>query len=181
MAEPEAGPARPSLRVVYLTMQPAPVVNAIIETCERLGHHVPLVVTAPSRTPGREDAAGAFVTHLRPTVDALVLRHPRPLLGYLRGVEPDLLLVAGFRWRLPAEVLALPRLGCVNAHPSLLPRYRGPNPLYWQVANGETEIGLTLHRMDADFDTGAILAQRTLPLAPDDDIDSLFPKLHAAG
>jgi len=79
------------------------------------------------------------------------------------------------------ELLALPRLGCVNTHPSLLPRYRGPNPLFWQFMNGETQGGLTMHRMDVDFDTGPILVQRAIEIAPDDDVDNFFPKLLAIG
>ncbi len=58
----------------------------------------------------------------------------------------------------------MPRLGIVNGHPSLLPRYRGPFPSAWAVRNGETEIGLTYHLMDAAFDTGNILAQKSIPL-----------------
>ena len=62
----------------------------------------------------------------------------------------------------------MPRLGIVNGHPSLLPRYRGPFPVAWAVRNGETEIGLTYHLMDAEFDTGNVLAQAPIPLDDDD-------------
>ena len=68
------------------------------------------------------------------------------------------------------------RLGTINTHPSLLPRYRGPNPLFRHFMNGETKGGLTVHRMDAGFDTGPILAQRAVEITPDDDIDSSVPK-----
>ena len=79
------------------------------------------------------------------------------------------------------DLLTLPRLGCVNVHPAPLPRYRGPDPLFWQVMNGETEVGMTVHRMDADFDTGAILAQGTAPIGPEDDIDDVNEKLLPLG
>ncbi|SNT56676.1 methionyl-tRNA formyltransferase [Asanoa hainanensis] len=69
-------------------------------------------------------------------------------------------MVYGFNWKLPASVLRTPRLGVINVHSSLLPRYRGPAPVLWAIRNGDAEIGLTVHRMDEQFDTGPILAQR---------------------
>jgi methionyl-tRNA formyltransferase len=100
-----------------------------------------------------------------------------PLLGFY---EPDLLLCSAFPWRLPADALALPRVACVNGHPSLLPKYRGPTPMGWAVRMGETEIGMTFHFMDETFDTGAILAQKSVPLDDDESMDTLWPKLVAA-
>ena len=70
----------------------------------------------------------------------------------------------------------MPRLGCVNSHPSLLPRYRGPSPISWQVRNGERELGVTFHRMDEHFDTGGVLAQGTMPLGDDDWMPDLQPR-----
>jgi methionyl-tRNA formyltransferase len=102
------------------------------------------------------------------------------LARVLRAYGPDLVLCTAFPWRMPAEALAVPRLGCVNGHPSLLPRYRGPTPVAWAVRNGESEIGLTYHLMDEQFDTGAILAQKAVPLAADDTDETLWPKFGAA-
>lgn len=65
----------------------------------------------------------------------------------------------------------------MNGHPSLLPRYRGPNPVAWMIRNGEPEIGFTLHRMDAELDTGPILAQAPIPLDDEHTWDELEPKL----
>ena len=73
----------------------------------------------------------------------------------------------------------MPRLGCVNSHPSLLPRYRGPSPIAWQVRNGEQELGVTYHRMDEQFDTGGVLAQATLPVGDDDWMPDLLPRFAA--
>ena|SRR5579863_6324845 len=64
----------------------------------------------------------------------------------------------------PPALLLMLRLGCVNAHPALLLRYRGPNPLFWQLMNGERQTDLTFHRMEADFDTGPMLLQRALAI-----------------
>ena len=73
----------------------------------------------------------------------------------------------------------MPRLGIVNGHPSLLPRYRGPFPVAWAIRNGEPEIGLTYHLMDPAFDTGNVLAQQAIPLADDDTQETLFERFPA--
>jgi methionyl-tRNA formyltransferase len=84
-----------------------------------------------------------------------------PLLASLR---PDLVVCMGFPWKIPADALAVPPLGWLNGHPSLLPRHRGPVPVAWAIRNGDEEIGVTFHRMDRELDTGAILAQMSFPL-----------------
>ena len=76
----------------------------------------------------------------------------------------DVVCVACFPWRIPALLLALPTYGFLNLHPSLLPAYRGPAPLFWQLRDGLQAIGVTAHWMDAAFDTGAIAAQQALRL-----------------
>ena len=104
---------------------------------------------------------------------------PEQIASLLDPFEPDLLLCYGFPWRIPVDALAVPRLGGVNVHPSLLPRYRGPTPIAWAIRNADPEVGLSLHRMDADFDTGPLLAQGRVPLDDDDSIATLQPKLAA--
>ena len=99
----------------------------------------------------------------------------------LRELKPDLIFVTGFPWRLPAELLSLPRLGSINTHPAALPKYRGPNPVFWQIMNGEPEIGLTVHRMEAEFDTGPILAQATMLIDPEWYIEDLGAHLGELG
>lgn len=171
----------PSMRIIYFSNQSSEVVNAVIEGLEALGQRVLLLVTTPGprARPGTEYQR--TVANARWDLDILITSHMSRLAGMLRPLEPDLIFTTGFSWKLPPELLALPRLGSVNAHPSLLPRYRGPNPLFWHFMNGETQGGLTMHRMDADFDTGPILVQRAIEITPDDDVDSFFPKLLAAG
>ena len=95
----------------------------------------------------------------------------------LRRYEPDVALCNGFPWRIPPDALEVPRLGIVNGHPSLLPEYRGPNPVAWMIRNGEREIGFTLHRMDAELDTGPILAQAPIPLGDEHTWQELEPHL----
>lgn len=171
----------PSMRIIYFSNQSPEVVNAVIEGLEALGQQVLLLVTTPGPRARPSTEYQRTVGNVRWNLDILVSSHMSRLAGMLRSLEPDLIFTTGFSWKLPRELLALARLGCVNGHPSLLPRYRGPNPLFWHFMNGETQGGLTMHRMDADFDTGPILVQRAIEIAPDDDIDSFLPKLLAVG
>jgi methionyl-tRNA formyltransferase len=171
----------PSMRIIYFSNQSPEVVNVVIERLEGLGQQVLMLVTTPGTRARPANEYKRTVANIRRDLDILVTTHMNRLAGMLRPLEPDLIFTTGFSWKLPSELLTLPRLGSVNAHPSLLPRYRGPNPLYWHFINDEAQGGLTMHRMDAEFDTGPILVQRAVEIAPDDDIDSFFPKLLAVG
>jgi methionyl-tRNA formyltransferase len=109
-------------------------------------------------------------------LDVLFAASKRSLARLLRGCDADLGLCTGFPWLIPADALATPPLGIVNGHTGMLPRYRGPFPIAWAVRNGETEVGLTYHLMDAGFDTGNVLAQSSVPLTDDDTDETLLPK-----
>jgi len=100
-------------------------------------------------------------------------------LNALAAFAPDAICVACFTQRLPPALLALPRLGCLNAHPSLLPDNRGPDPLFWTFHAGATETGVTIHLMDAGLDTGPILTQRRVALAEGETEDTLEARLAA--
>jgi methionyl-tRNA formyltransferase len=167
----------PSLRLIFFTMQPPMLVNTLIEAFETLGQQVLLVVTASGKKNRPTRAYQSQPANVYRKVDLLISSHVDQLAATLSGLAPDLIFVSGFPYRFPPSLLALPRLGCVNAHASLLPKYRGPHPLFWQFMNGETQTGMTIHRMDANFDTGPILVQRSLDIAADDDLRSLWPKL----
>jgi methionyl-tRNA formyltransferase len=82
----------------------------------------------------------------------------------LAAFAPDVIAVACFSLRLPPAILRLPRLGCLNVHPSLLPANRGPDPLFWTFRHGDVQTGTTVHLMDAGLDTGPILCQRPVPV-----------------
>lgn len=112
-------------------------------------------------------------------LDILFAATKHSLAPLLRAYEPDLAVCTGFPWLIPADAIAVPKHGIVNGHPSLLPRYRGPFPVAWAVRNGETEIGLTYHLMDAAFDTGNVLAQKPITLADDDTNETLFQRFPA--
>jgi methionyl-tRNA formyltransferase len=79
-------------------------------------------------------------------------------------LQPDLILVSCFSRKLPDCLLSIPKMGCFNLHPSLLPAYRGPDPLFWQFKHGSGRFGITLHRMTKQFDGGEIIAQSTITM-----------------
>ncbi len=90
------------------------------------------------------------------------------LTEWLAELQPAAVLVLTFPWRIPARVLALPPHGFLNVHFAALPGYRGPAPLFWQIRNRETAGAVTIHRMEADFDTGPVLLALPVPIGPDD-------------
>lgn len=102
-------------------------------------------------------------------------------LGILRELEPELIVVAAYGKILPPEILELPRLGCVNVHSSLLPKYRGAAPINWAILNGEDETGVTIMYMAEGLDTGDILAQRSTPININENAAELFSRLADLG
>ena len=97
-------------------------------------------------------------------VPAVGLRDVAAARALVAADAPDAVAVACFPWKLPAGLLALPPLGCLNVHPSLLPLGRGPEPVFWTLRRGERETGASVIRMDAGWDTGPLLAQERLPV-----------------
>lgn len=85
-------------------------------------------------------------------------------LGTMRMMRLDVACVACFPRRIPSELLRVPKRGFLNVHPSMLPDYRGPSPIFWQLHEGETHTGVSIHWMDAEFDTGPLAEQRLVPL-----------------
>jgi methionyl-tRNA formyltransferase len=99
----------------------------------------------------------------------------------LRALAPEVIFVAAFMQILKPAVISVPRLGCFNVHPSLLPRYRGPAPLYWALKNHERTTGVTIHYIDGGVDTGDIVTQESFPIEAGDDNERLLAKLAATG
>ena len=91
----------------------------------------------------------------------------------LTAIQPDAIIVVGYGRIIPQWMLDLPRLGNINLHASLLPKYRGAAPIQWAIANGETVTGNTTMRLDAGLDTGDILLQKEMTIAPDDTAETL--------
>lgn len=155
-------------RVVLITVLPA-VAQGYAQIVRALGHEPVAVIVPRRRMMGAPPTpfAAEHVADDPPELDVLFAATKHSIAPLLRAYEPDLAICTGFPWLIPAEAIDVPRHGIVNGHPSLLPRYRGPFPIAWAVRNGETEIGMSYHLMDAQFDTGNLLAQARMPFNDD--------------
>jgi len=156
-----------------------------VPTLERLAqgpHRVSLVVTQPDRRKGRKKAAAP------PPVKAAALRlglevtQPASIRddsfrALLCRKAPDLFAVVAFGHILSADLLRIPSKGAVNAHASLLPKYRGAAPIQWAIINGETDTGVTTIRMDDGMDTGDILLSRSVKIGDSDTAETLHDRL----
>ena len=96
---------------------------------------------------------------------------------FVKKLRPDLIWITDYRYILPATLIAIPKFGAVNLHPSLLPKYRGRAPINWAIINGETEIGLTAHFVDEGVDTGDIIKQVSISFASDKDVSDVLAAL----
>jgi methionyl-tRNA formyltransferase len=177
-------PAPESWRIVVFTNMPGGMIYSLVnEVVRPLGHRVVGVVTSPGPKRRRSPTYLEVVAAVPPSVDVLVSNHPARWAAMLAPLHPDLIISGGFPWRIPADVLALPRLGAINFHDALLPRHRGPNATGWAFRMDDTETGLTIHRITAEFDTGPVLAQVRVPITDDDNLSTLIAKIvdHAPG
>lgn len=168
-----------------------PALEALAEAREpgRLapeGVEIVAVITRPDKPAGR--GRGVIFSPVKERALALRLPvwQPGPLrrpesLDELRRLAPDVIVVAAFGQILRREVLELPRFRCINVHASLLPRHRGAAPIAGTLLAGDQETGVTIMLMDEGLDTGAILTQRSLPIAPDDTTGTLTEKLSHLG
>src|SRR5215213_94681 len=138
-----------SWRVAIITSV-APIAHAFANALRELGHE-PVAVVTPRRPHPMPADLGVWDATAPPGMDILIARNKRSLEPLLRAVRPDLVICFGFPWLIPPEALAIPPLGAINLHPSLLPRHRGPIPTAWAVRAGDATFGVTWHRMDPAF------------------------------
>jgi methionyl-tRNA formyltransferase len=170
-----------SLRI-FVICSIKPLADSLVGALRDLGHE-PVALLAPRRNGEREMPPHIILTDASAPkgLDLLFARDKHAIEPLMRAYQPDLMLCQGFPWKIPQAALDVPHLGSVNLHPALLPRHRGPIPLAWAMREGDAEFGMTWHRMDAELDTGNILAQGTVPIDDDDvDIQEFSPKLQAA-
>jgi len=151
------------------------------------GFQVSLVVTQPDRPKGRGLELVASPVKQRAVQLGLPITQPEKIKNnddfrsQLTGLEPDAIIVVGYGRIIPQWMLDLPPLGNINLHASLLPKYRGAAPIQWAIAQGEAITGVTTMKIDAGLDTGNILLQQEIPIAPADTAETLAPKLAAVG
>ncbi|WP_027084226.1 methionyl-tRNA formyltransferase [Cohnella panacarvi] len=159
-----------------------PSLNLLLEQ----GYDVAAVVTQPDRPVGRKreltpPPVKAFALERGLTVlQPEKLRSPEGVAA-VTAVAPELIVTAAYGQILPKSVLDLPRLGCLNVHGSLLPRYRGGAPIQRSIINGETVTGVTLMYMAEGLDTGDMIASIEVPIADEDTSGTMFDKLSIAG
>ena len=158
-----------------------PIATALVGALRDLGHD-PVALLAPRRETEQEEFLRLTGASAPPGLDLLFARDKWSIERLVRAYEPDLAICWGFPWKIPQAALDVPRLGSINHHPGLLPRHRGPIPLAWAVREGDAAWGITWHRMDAELDTGNVLAQTTVPIEDDDvDIRDFGPRIIGAG
>lgn len=172
-----------TLRVVFMgTAEFA--VPSLQKICAA-GHSVQSVVTGLDEPRGRGQILSPTPVKVCAVELGLPVLQPSSLkepafAQAIRQLAPDIIVVVAFRI-LPPDVFEIPRLGSVNLHSSLLPKYRGAAPIQWAIINGETETGVTTFFIQQKVDTGNILLQRRLPIDPDEDAGSLHDRLAQIG
>ena len=150
------------------------------------GYDIAMVVTQPDRPRGRgrrvaPPAVKALAEELGYRVVQPASIKTEEFSELVSGLKPDFLIVIAYGKILPENVLALPRLGTINVHASLLPKYRGPAPIQWAVINGEKETGVCTQIMEKELDTGDLLLSATEPIHPDDSAGDLHDRLAPKG
>jgi methionyl-tRNA formyltransferase len=150
------------------------------------GHEIALVLTQPDRPAGRGMQMQPSPVKRLADARGLVVHQPATLRepaaqAPLAAAGADAMVVAAYGLILPPAVLALPRLGCINIHASLLPRWRGAAPIQRALLAGDAETGITIMQMDAGLDTGPMLLAEPLAIAGDDSAGTLHDRLAALG
>lgn len=159
-----------------------PSLQALIEA----GHDIVGVFTQPDKPKNRG------MKLQPPPVKVVALEHDIPVfqptklrdgvaLETIQGLAPDLIVVAAYGRILPQEILDYPKLGCINVHSSLLPKYRGSAPIHWAILNGDEESGVTIMHMALALDAGDIIAQAATPIDPDETVETLHDRLAHMG
>ena len=157
-----------------------------LEILLRRGYPVVGVTTQPDRPKGRgkhlaQPPVKQFAeAHQLPVFQPERVRSPE-FLQQFKQLAPDLVVVAAFGQILPKAILEQPRLGCINVHPSLLPKYRGAAPLNWTIIRGETRTGVTIMQMDEGMDSGDILLQEETAIGPRETVGDLHDRLALMG
>src|ERR1051325_1227637 len=151
------------------------------------GHEVAAVFTQPDKPVGRGKQLHAPPVKTLALEPGITVYQPAKLKtneevrAAFATIRPDACVVAAYGKILPEWLLAIPRLGCINVHASLLPKYRGAAPVNWAIANGETETGVTTMQIDTGLDTGAMLLQRSVAIGPDENAIELMQRLSVVG
>lgn len=151
------------------------------------GHEIPAVVTVPDKPKGRgmklipcevkEYAIEKDIKVYQPEK----LRENKEIVDTIKDINPDVICVVAYGKIIPKEILEIPKYGCVNVHPSLLPQYRGSAPIQWAILNGDKETGVTTMYLDEGMDSGDIILQTKTPIDKDETSGELWDRLSKIG
>ena len=172
------------MKVVYMGTPDFAV--APMESILAAGHEIIGVFTQPDKPKGRGYELAPPPVKVCALAHSLTVYQPKTLrdgaaLETLRGLHPDVIVVAAYGKILPGEIIHLPEYGCINIHASLLPKYRGAAPIQRCILDGETETGVTVMYMDEGLDTGDMLIKESTPIGPDETAGSLHDRLAQMG
>jgi methionyl-tRNA formyltransferase len=170
------------LRVVFMGIPSDYGTAFFLHLIERQVNVVAAVCsTRWQRTHPKADLIARIAGHIGRPVEVTSNANAEAFTRCLHAYEPDVVVMASFDQILAAETIAVPSKGWLNIHPSLLPRHRGPEPIYWTIVNGDQQAGITVHLTVPRIDAGPILAQRRVPVRPDDTAGTLCKRLVAEG
>jgi len=160
----------------------APTLEALLTA----GHRIAAVYTQPDRPAGRGQRLHMSAIKERALQHGLTVNQPASLrspdaLAELAALNPDVMIVVAYGLILPAEVLAIPRLGCLNVHGSLLPRWRGAAPIQRAILAGDAHTGISIMQMDAELDTGPVLSHASTPIGAHENAAQLHDRLAMLG
>ena len=172
------------MRIVFMGT-PAFAVPSLEKLIEA-GHEIVGVFTQPDKPKNRG------MKLLPPPVKVCAQEHEIPVyqptklrdgtaLAQIQALAPELIVVAAYGRILPDEILDYPKLGCINVHSSLLPRYRGAAPINWAILNGDEKTGVTIMHMATELDAGDIITQAETAIDPDEDAETLYQRLADMG
>ena len=172
------------MRIVFMGTPDfaVPVLSRLMEA----GHEIAAVYSQPDRPAGRGRKLVPTPTKRFAEEYGIEVRQPKSLRSEaecagLASLSPEVVVVAAYGLFLPPEALEIPPLGCLNIHPSLLPRYRGPSPVVSAIINGGDETGVTIMKLDEGMDSGPILAQKQVPIDERDTGPELTRRLFDLG
>jgi len=172
------------MRVIFMGTPyfSVPVLTRLVEE----GYEVVAVYTQPDKPSGRgrslrpspiKEAALRYSLHIE---EPLSFKN-EAVIDHMQNFEPDITVVASYGHILPKRVIDMPKQGCLNIHPSLLPKYRGPSPIAGAILAGDSQTGVTVMTVLPKVDSGHILAQLKVTIDPEDTAGSLTPKLFQLG
>lgn len=170
------------LRIVFCGIPSDYGTAFLLHLVDRRANLVAAVCSARwQRTHPKPDLVARIAGHLGRPVEVTADANADAFLRSLQGYAPDVVVMASFDQILAPATLAVPDRGWLNVHPSLLPRHRGPEPIYWTIVDGDREAGITVHFTEPRIDAGPILAQRRIEVRPDDTAGTLSKRLVLEG